>query len=142
LVIEDCEIVGFTGTGIDINLITTGNVVIRNTTISNCANGISVNGVIGRPINVDLDNSYITQHSGIGVIANLSSVVNCTNSLFASNGTALQSLTGGTIRISNNDFYDNNIGIDNAGGVVATANNNREAGSATPGAPTTSIVFQ
>lgn len=163
LIIEDCNIVGFTGTDIVVNLTNAANVVIRNTTISGGTTGISVNGTTS-PVNVlldgvsieetttsgvdallgfiDVNNSSISQNSGIGVLADGTSLISCKNTLFASNSTAIQANPGATIRISNNDFYDNVTGIANGGGTIATANNNREAGSTTPGSPTTSIVFQ
>ena len=162
LIIEDCNIDNCT-TAIAINLASAGNVVIRNTSISGVTTGVSINGTSGAVNvslcnvsiqettsaavdaqygNVQIANSMFSQNSGVGVIAGNTSIVSCINSLFASNNIAVQATTGSTLRISNNDFYNNTTAIDNAGGVVATANNNRDAGSTTPGSPTTSIVYQ
>ncbi len=163
LIIENCHIVGFITTGININAAAGANIVIRNTSISNVPTGVRVNG--SGSINVALcnisiqkttvaavhafigkvvvANSLITENSGTAVKAEGTGIISCSNSLFASNNIAIQALTGAAIRISNNEFYNNSTGIDNsAGGIVATANNNREAGSTVPGLPTTSIISQ
>ncbi len=162
LIIEDCKIINFTGTGIDINLTNAGSVVIKNSSIGNVSTGIKIQGSM-TPLNVCIDNiaiqgtttavnalignvnianSFILQNK-TGVIGSGTSVVSCANSLFASNTTAIQSTPRATVQIANNDFYDNSTNLDNSGGGnIATANNNRTAGSATQGSPTSAIVFQ
>lgn len=161
LIIEDCEFIDFAGPAITVNLSNAGNVVVRNTSISNVTIGIVVNGTAS-PIQVSLENvsiqettnaidsivgaTEITQscivQNTTGIVGN-GGVVSCSNSLVASNTTAIQALMGATVEISNNDFYDNTTTLDTSGGGdVATANNNRVAGSASPGSPTLSIIFQ
>ena len=48
------------------------------------------------------------------------------NSLFAHNGVAVQPEAGGTIRLSNNDIYNNLTGFA-CGGTLASAGDNRKA---------------
>lgn len=158
LIIEDCTITGFLTAAVRINPTNAGDVVIRNTSISNCPIGVQVQGTIA-PVNVALDkvtiqntttaltasfghvsidHSIITQN-GTGALSMPDTQIDCTNSLFSSNDIAL--VADGTIRVSDNDFFDNAT-LFSGSGEIATANNNRQAGNGSVGAATSSIVFK
>jgi hypothetical protein len=74
-----------------------------------------------------------------GVRANTGCQVNVLNSVFASCGTGAL-IAGGTIRLSNNDFFNNTTGI--GGGTAESANNNRFRGNGTDGNVSNVIVVK
>src|SRR4051812_2116257 len=74
-----------------------------------------------------------------GVRANSGCQVNVSDSTFANNGTAAN-IAGGTIRLSNNDFFNNTNAI--AGGTAESANNNRFRGNSSDGTTTNVIVVK
>ncbi|HKP03540.1 MAG TPA: hypothetical protein VJU77_09300 [Chthoniobacterales bacterium] len=65
-----------------------------------------------------------------GVRANTGCQVNVSDSMFANCGTGAN-IAGGTIRLTNNDFFNNTTGI--GGGTAESANNNRFRGNGTDG---------
>ncbi len=93
-------------------------------------------------------NAFVTvsnsQFNGItgangGVRANTGCQVNVSNSMFANCGTGAL-IAGGTIRVSNNDFFNNTTGI--GGGTAESANNNRFRGNGTDGTVSNVIVVK
>jgi hypothetical protein len=62
------------------------------------------------------------------------------------NTTAVCSYTASTIRLSNNDIFDNGTGIEACGGTVATNGNNRKGGNpgtgGTVGVPNATVNVQ
>jgi hypothetical protein len=72
------------------------------------------------------------------VRANTGCQVNVSNSMFANCGTGAN-VAGGTIRLTNNDFFNNTTGI---AGTAESANNNRFRGNGTDGATSNVIVVK
>jgi hypothetical protein len=73
------------------------------------------------------------------VRANTGCQVNVANSMFANNGTGAN-IAGGTIRLSNNEFFNNNNAI--AGGTAESANNNKFRGNTSDGNVSNVIVVK
>jgi hypothetical protein len=71
----------------------------------------------------------ITGNTGVGVLSGGTGTVSVTNSLLAGNQVAVQADTGSTIRLSNNDVYDNKTGFACGGGTLVSAANNRKVGN-------------
>lgn len=124
-----------------------GGVVIKNSTVSNNADGIRAAWGI-----VTVSNSIISGNSGFGLIAENVGVINADSNLLTNDGVAVQAGNGGagqaaaTVRISNNDVYGNLNGFICAGGVLASDGNNRKGnntgGPGTPCAPNATITKQ
>ncbi|MFZ1220049.1 MAG: hypothetical protein WAO00_12205 [Chthoniobacterales bacterium] len=90
---------------------------------------------------VTISNSMFNGVSGAtgGVRANTGCQVNVSNSMFAGCGTGAN-IAGGTIRLSNNDFFNNTNAI--AGGTAESANNNRFRGNVADGNVSNVIVVK
>jgi hypothetical protein len=155
--IEDCMIENFSQSGISVTTSANTVVNIRNTSIKNVANGISL-APSGGAVNGSIDHTLIAKTSGDGITTNTGSVFfTVTNSLIVNAagigvhsggtgtvlGVASSSVTnnntafatsGGTIRISRNEIYDNNTNFSISGGTIATSGNNDVAvnGSTVP----------
>jgi hypothetical protein len=173
LVVEHCTFTGFLQNNIDI-AINTGNpanITVRDTTIiglatSALSSGVAVNNAgIGR-VAVDLTNvsikrtvnavhtlvgftnvtnSVITQNSSFGLLAENTSNLTAIRNTLTNNGTAAQAGTGATVRLSDNDVYDNLTGFGCGGGTLASAVNNRKfnnVGGGAACAPTVTINTQ
>ena len=168
LIVENCNIMGFSNNGIDVALGASGDLVVRNTSFSTIAqtainltstagtlsaslSNVSIRGVTNG-VNtgfagaaVDISNSTITQTSGIGLHATLGSIV-AENNMLTSNATAVLAETGATIRLSNNSIFNNVVGIGcNVGtpGTIASAGNNKKGNN--PGAacaPNATVTLQ
>lgn len=148
LVVEDCKINGFSQSAINVSLTGDGNLIVRNTTLTNAATGIKMNSTTGKltgvadhvairnaTIGVDtlygnfhVTNSTISGSTNFGVYAE-AGLINIENSLVTHNGVAVQAQVGALIRMSNNSFYDNLTGFGCGGGTLASAGNNRKAGN-------------
>jgi hypothetical protein len=164
LTVDSCSISGFTTRGIDMSVTTNAKLFVRNTSITKGATGIFVTTTSGQAQAVldgvtltgltngieansngraTITHSVISGNSGSGILVNgLVPRVNVAASQVSFNdGTAINCNTsGGIIRLSDNEIYNNVNGIVIAGGcTVETAQNNRHAGDVTPGAP--SAVF-
>jgi hypothetical protein len=90
---------------------------------------------------VTVSNSMFNGVTGAngGVRANTGCQVNVSNSMFASCGTGAN-IAGGTIRLTNNDFFNNNNAI--AGGTAESANNNKFRGNTADGTVSNVIVVK
>ena len=166
LVVENCTISGFTQAGINMSLSNSGNLVVRNTTITTAASGVRINSTAGTVTaslsnvairgtangvwasygNTAVSNSVLSQNTTYGAVADGSATMTLLNNTFTGNGTAVQALTGATVRISNNDVFDNGGGFRCDGGTIYSAVNNRKGNNSgtgtvcTPTAP--NIVVQ
>lgn len=79
------------------------------------------------------------------MLADGTGTVSLESNMLTGNGTAAQASTGATIRLSNNDLFDNSSGFGCGGGVLASAGNNRKAGNTGGGTvcpPTATINVQ
>lgn len=163
LVVDKCAISGFTLTGIEMAISGAGNLVVRNSTLIGAAAGVRItsgavnaslheisvngaaNGIYASSGTVDVSRSVIAQNTGVGVLADGTSTVSLESNMLTGNATATQALTGATVRLSNNDIFDNVAGFGCGGGILATAANNRKAGNTGGGtvcSPTATINVQ
>jgi len=74
-----------------------------------------------------------------GVRANTSCQANVSNSMFVSNNTGVN-IAGGTVRLSNNEFYNNVTAV--GGGTAESANNNKFRSNTTDGNTSNVIVVK
>lgn len=153
LLVDGCKISGFSA-GLD----GSGNIVVQNTTITNCGDGI-----VGKPTLlslrdstiqgctfgvslirgglVDVSRCTIAQNSNGGLggfgTAGTTTILTATGCTISGNGTGVQAGANITINLNDNDVWNNTTGFStNNNGIIATAGNNRKAGNTTPGAPT------
>jgi hypothetical protein len=163
LVVENCSISGFTQNGIEIASSATTALSVRKTSITGGAAGVRItsgtvsaslrdvsivgatNGVYASSGTVNVSHSVIAQSTGVGALADGGAVVSLESNMLTGNSTAVQALTGSTVRLSNNDLFDNSAGFGCGGGILASAANNRKAGNNGGGtvcAPTATINVQ
>ena len=165
LVIEHCSIYGFTSNDIDVSLTASGNLLVKDTTLTGGAAGIHLTSTAGRlAATVDrtaiqgatngidslygfaqVTNSLIAGNTAFGVLAE-GGDISVTNSLLTNNDVAIQAQTGSLVRLSNNEVFNNLTAFSCAGGTLASAGNNMKGGNGggtTSGcAPTTTINVQ
>jgi len=153
LVVENCRIYSWIQSGIAVALgANNGNLIVKNTTITGIPGttiaGVTVAGtgkvnasltnvgIRGATTGVDaqagltdVDGSVIAVNSGFGVLAEMTGTLSIENSVITSNGIAVQANgAAATVRLSNNDVHDNQLGFTCAsGGTLITAGNNRKA---------------
>ena len=155
LLVEDCALEGFTEVGIAVYAPGPQGPVVKNTTITGGLAGfevpsyagpvqsslqgvtisnVSVVAVLAQTGVTTISDSVITQ-SGIGLQSSDSSTINAESCIFSYNTTAVLASTGSTIRLSNNDIFNNGTGIAAGSGTVATTGNNKKAGNPGTGFP-------
>lgn len=164
LSVENVTIIGFTGQGIDAILPTAGgNLYVKDTNITRCADGITLavaaggflvanidnvrlegmgNGVVANAgAFANVRNSSIFQNSTNGLQAVNGATMNVENTLISHNGTGVNSAVGSAFRLSNTTIFNNATGI-NAGGSVRGFFNNRVFGNSVDGAVNAQTVQQ
>lgn len=120
LVIQDCDISGFTTNGIDINPTTpNARVVVSNTFISTGATGVKISGA--NVANVSLDNVQISNTAN--AIDLLAGTADVSNSVITQNSGVGLFAEGGTMSSINNVVNGNGQDVRFTGGVVNTFNN-------------------
>jgi hypothetical protein len=147
LVVENCSFSGFTLNGIEIAVSGTTALSVRKTSLIGGAAGVRItsgtvtaslrdvsivgatNGVYASSGTTSVSHSVIAQNSGVGALADGSAVLSLESNMLTGNGTAAQALTGATVRLSNNDIFDNFTGFGCGGGILASSGNNRKAGN-------------
>ena len=163
LIVENCVFENQSTTGINMSsMATTGNLRVNDCFFDNVGTGMLVTtssgfatgqvdhcrfNALAAGVNttsnafVTVRDSFFASTSGAngGVRANTGCQVNVSNSMFASNTTGAN-IAGGTIRLSNNDFFNNTTAI--AGGTAESANNNRFRGNSTDGNTSNVIVVK
>jgi hypothetical protein len=163
VIVENCVFEHLSTTGIDMSsMATSGALRVEDCFFDNTTTGILVTTTSGfataqidncrfNALTTGLNttsNAFVTARncffaatSGAngGVRANTGCQVNVTDSMFASNTTGAN-IAGGTLRLSNNDFYNNTTAI--AGGTAESANNNRFRGNGTDGNTSNVIVVK
>jgi hypothetical protein len=146
--IEDCEIENWAESGISIA--TSANTIlnVKNTSIRNSTNGISV-APTGGAANGSIDHTKITKITGDGITASGSAFFTVTNSLISnvagigvnsatgavlevdsssiSNNRTALATSGGILRVSRNVIYDNTTNFSILGGTIATRGDNKVA---------------
>lgn len=162
LLVEDCKITSCTNAGIAL-LVNTGTVVIKKTSITNCAGATGItagNGAAGAasPLLVsikdatiqgtamgisavsgmtDVSQSLITQNTAMGVVAAAGTSLSVSGCMLSGNATAVQSAANGAVRLTDNDLFNNTMAINANGGIVSSTGNNRRAGNTTAMQPPT-----
>lgn len=91
---------------------------------------------------VHVRNCFFAQTTGAnGAVRSASGCsVTVTDSMFSRNNIGVNIAAGGTLRLSNNNFFENTTAI--SGGTAESANNNRFRGNTTDGAVTNVIVVK
>ena len=147
LVVDHCALMGFTGLGIGTSSVGAQNVLVRNTSIVGGPLGVRVFQGTG-PTSVSLQDVSITgatseaifTRSGVLNVSNstlfgnaialendTSASINAYSNMISQNQTAVLVYTGSVTRLSNNQFYNNNVGLSLAGGSVVSFGNNTRA---------------
>jgi len=163
LYVEGCIFENFTNSGINMNLTDSGSVWVKDCRFDKTTTGIKATTTSGFAVaNIDhsrfsgmangvnaLTNAFVTVRDSYfggmtstnngAVTAQTTSTVNVETCMFANNAVAVN-VAGGTVRLSNNDFFNNTTAI--AGGTAESANNNRFAGNATDGATSNVITVK
>ena len=104
--------------------------MVRDTTLTGGAAGISLTTAAEVGMLVQVTNCLSAGNAVDGVHANGKGTISIANSLLSNNGVAVQAETDARVRLSNNEIFDNGTGIVGCGdGRIASARNNREAGS-------------
>ena len=142
LLVDNCTISNFTTRGIDVSLTASADVVVKDTTITGVPTGFFINttsgfalaslervhlhgltnGVEAQNGRVTVSNSDISNNASNGVLAsNAAAQINVETSQLSFNQIAAfnASASGATIRVSNNDIYNNTTSFTiSAGGIV------------------------
>jgi hypothetical protein len=167
LQLENSSIHGFRGTngrGIDVALAASGKVLVTNTIVSDCAEGMRFNTTVGT-LNVTLDHVNVTRSTGLGVVGvqstitmnrsnvtnnsgagirtlGASTVINVSDSTISGNNIGVfASIAGSRIRLANSAIMNNTTGISfNAGAFVESGGNNQVAGNSASQAPNASYT--
>jgi hypothetical protein len=161
--VENCSFENFTDTGIIMKLTDDGSLWVKDCRFDKTTTGIRSTTTTGfAVVNVDhsrfsgmanginaVSNAFVTVRDSYfggltsatngGVIAQATSAANVENCMFA-NSIIGVNIAGGTVRLSNNSFYNNGTAI--AGGTAESANNNKFAGNASDGATSNVIVVK
>jgi hypothetical protein len=162
--VENCQFENFSTTGITANLGTTsGSLTVVDCVFDNVNTALSSNAtapafnvlqfehnrVVGSSNGINANtqtfgnvrDSYFGGLGGTngGVRAGTGSTMNIENSMFVNNNIGVN-VNGGTIRLSNNDFFQNATGV--ATGTAESANNNKFRGNTADGATTNVIVVK
>jgi hypothetical protein len=163
VIIQHCTFEGFSQANVELNMSTAIYAVIEDTTMVGGANGVLIDGTSGpapvtaflknvtiqgaataldtRRGHIDVTLSNFQNNATYGALAESGSI-NLQSSVFSEGGTAVDAKPGAMVTFSDVDFFNNNIGIGTGGGVLASGGNNRKAGNATPGSPTTNLTVQ
>jgi hypothetical protein len=166
LSVENVTITGFTGQGIEASLPAAGgNLYVKDTNITKCADGITLtvaaggflvasldnvrldgmnNGVIANPGSfANLRNSLVFQNGTNGLQATGSATFNVENTVVSHNGTGINAAAGSAFRLSNTTIFNNGTGINAAGASsVRGFFNNRVFGNGVDGAVTVQTAQQ
>jgi hypothetical protein len=164
VIVENCNISGFTAKGIDVNVAANARLDVINTTIDKTADGITMTnsaGVMQGALNnvrihstsnagvnllsgsLSITNSVVSNNTSFGIIAQGGSLINVANSMVSHNGTGV-STTGASsnIRLSNNVFTNNTNAIVITAGTIASFQNNSITAGQGAGVPNSNLTQQ
>lgn len=128
----------FQGGQIGVLIGTSGRAAIDGTTIVGAINGVHAAGGV-----TTVTRSLISMNNGTGLLAEGSGVLNVQSTIATGNYAGVSaSGAGATVRLSNVDIMDNYIGISCAGGTIASAGDNRQAGNTSTCSPNATITVQ
>jgi Right handed beta helix region len=142
--VENVTISGVTGRGIDMSLSAAGSLLVRNSSITNCGTGVFATSTVFalaalENVNINnntngieastngrvmLSNSVVSENTSNGLLASTaSSQINAEGSQIAFDALVGVncSVAGGTIRLSNNQIYNNTTGVNIAAGCVVNS---------------------
>lgn len=168
VIVENCQIMGFTTTGIRVFLTLAGNLniinssianiggdgvsmstsgaasqvvsMIENTRIQNCnSDGIEAN----THVRAGVRNSVITRNTNTGIrIAGSDSIVNADSIFVSFSNVGLQSVGGSTINLSDSEIAQNATGLNANGGTLASFQGNSVFSNTLAGAFTSTTSKQ
>ena len=167
LIVEDCFFQNFSTTGItEASQANSGHLWVQNTSFDNTNTGIRLNTSSGFTVfqidgchfsgmadGIDttanafgtVRNSYFGQMTGANAATDgavriaTGCIVNLESNMFANDSIGVN-IQGGTVRLSDNSFYNNGTAIN--GGTAESANNNRFRGNGTDGATSNVITVK
>ena len=164
VVVENCAFQNLSSNGINMALADTGSLWVHDCFFEKTTTGIQATTGAGFAaiVNVDhcrfnamsngvkaLANSFATIRDSYfggltgatfgGVYSQTGATANVANSMFVNDIIGVN-VAGGTVRLSNNDFFNDTTAI--AGGTAQSANNNRFAGNTSDGATSNVIVVK
>ncbi len=167
LTVENVQINGFAGDGIEAALAGSGKMYIKDTNITNCGGaGIKITSTAGFPVasldNVRLEGMLnglevgagsnfavlqrcsVVSNTGAGILASGPATISVENSTVAFNNTGLNASGAfSTIRIFSNGIYNNGTGINIGGSAsVQSDGSNRVAGNGATTAPNAVLTKQ
>ncbi|MBP6824018.1 MAG: right-handed parallel beta-helix repeat-containing protein [Acidobacteria bacterium] len=166
LTVENVQISGFAGDGIEAALAGSGKMYIKDTNITNCGGaGIKISSTAGFPtttldnvrleglgngLEVGAGSNFVTAqrstfvNSGNGMVATGPATINVENSTIAFNTTGVNASGGfSTVRIFSNGIYNNGTGINIGGGAtVQSDGSNRVSGNGSSQAPNAVLTKQ
>ncbi|WP_152539362.1 hypothetical protein [Methylomicrobium lacus] len=126
LEIENVAIDGFTQSGIDVSLAGGGRLSVKNSSIhvsiQNTGTAVDSLEDVG---STWLSHCTLTGNSAFGAHAE-AGIISLDNCLLTGNAVAVQAETGATVRLIDNDVFDNATGFGCGGGVLFTNKNNRK----------------
>jgi len=139
LVIDNCELMGFTQSGVDVALGNLGSVSISNTTIVGMPSSATSNGVTLEAgfsaASVSLDHVKVLNAGGKGIAAAApNGDLQMDGVWLAGNATGL-SVTGGAVRLSGCTITQNGVGTSILGGSVGSFGNNKVRANASGNGP-------
>ena len=164
LIVDNCQIYGFTTHGIDVALSAAASVDVKDTRINNVGgDGIRVASTAGgasfsaERVNISRTNNAIeVAGGGVGTVnhAHLfangngalvsanGAILNVANSVMANNSNgANASVSGATIGLDNNDLFANNTAVNGVvGSTFNSANNNKFSNNGSNGASVSAVM--
>jgi len=143
LLVENCTLSNFSGSGIDFNSTTAADIMINNTTILNASGGISIvgpSGSTGSSGFTVIDRCHIQGilNTGINIGSGTATVG---NSVISGCGTGLESKTGSTAHLSGNIITNNATALKGPG-TITSAKNNSVTGNVAQGVTPTVVNQQ
>ena len=157
LMVDDCSFNGFGGYGI---LDQGTSMTVNNSKIDSASTGAGIDiisgtasvhnvtviggfvGITASAGQTDISNCVLTQCLGHAVECGGGSTISCEACMISSSNTGVYVFTGGIVRLSNCDLFNNTIGLSNAGGTISSAGNNKKAGNTTSGAFNGTVTVQ
>ena len=155
--VQNVDIFQCLSDGIEVNAPASGTmkVFVKNTSVRNSGNGINIlsagatvnasvdecdfannsTGALVQAGTLNISNSNITGHTGVGLAAtgSVGSVINADNNVITdSSGSGVTAASAsGLVRLNNNSIHRNGSGIANSGGIIQSCGNNKNYGNTT-----------
>jgi hypothetical protein len=129
LIVDNCDIFGFTTNGIDVALAASGHAQVRNTTIRNIGGfGIAATTASGFAVVQVLNSSFVgNQSADGGVAANTNGAITVSNSNFFTLATGAQAGANAILNIENSIFSSANVAITAAANTFSPVNVNNNS---------------